>query len=218
LALASALGIAFLGARMIYTYSLRHGYLAWNLFLAWLPVWFALALWRRHERDAIRSWRFAALACLWLLFLPNAPYLLTDLKHLKFFGTPWFWVDLVLILWFAWIGMLLGFLALHVLHALVRERWGWLAGWGVTVGAAGLSGLGISLGRFSRRNSWDAALNPFQTAADLLQLLTSPRAMAISLLFGLFLLITYITLHALIQLGSATGEAAGSSRAVSHEG
>jgi uncharacterized membrane protein len=49
----------------------------WNLILAWIPWWASAAL--QHQRHAERFW---ALSALWLVFFPNAPYLLTDLVHL----------------------------------------------------------------------------------------------------------------------------------------
>src|ERR1043165_3830645 len=77
---ASLSGCAVLAARIYLTGSWRHLYLPWNLFLAWLPLLFALAAGRlRHDA---RRWKFYAAAFAWLVFFPNAPYLLTDLTHL----------------------------------------------------------------------------------------------------------------------------------------
>ena len=52
-------------------------FLVWNLFLAWIPVYFAggFAVVRR------RRW-LLPLGLGWLTFLPNSPYLVTDLVHL----------------------------------------------------------------------------------------------------------------------------------------
>src|SRR6185369_8730650 len=95
--------------------SWRQLYLPWNLFLAWLPLLFA---WRATRADAEipknatgrERWRFRSHALAWLLLFPNAPYILTDLWHLPPNGQTRFWVDLVLILLFAFIGLVLGFL------------------------------------------------------------------------------------------------------------
>ena len=57
------------------------GFLRWNLILAWVPYGAALALELVLRRGV---WRWAALplAAGWLLFLPNAPYILTDMVHI----------------------------------------------------------------------------------------------------------------------------------------
>ncbi|UQE76924.1 DUF1361 domain-containing protein [Gordonia sp. PP30] len=53
-------------------------FLIWNLFLAWIPLAFALAFAVVRRR----IW-LLPLGLLWLAFLPNAPYLITDLVHLR---------------------------------------------------------------------------------------------------------------------------------------
>src|SRR5262252_1218538 len=73
--------LAMLAARTVYTGTQVHGWLAWNLFLAWIPFMLALLLYERSRAGA--SWRvLVPLGLLWLAFFPNAPYLVTDLKHL----------------------------------------------------------------------------------------------------------------------------------------
>ena len=60
----------------------------------------------------------------WLLFFPNAPYLLTELMHISSLGGDPFWFDLVLLLSFAWSGLMLGHLSLLEVHRIVNERFG----------------------------------------------------------------------------------------------
>ena len=73
--------LGMLAVRMLYTGTSVHGWLGWNLFLAWVPFLLALLLYHRARAGA--SWPvLAPLGVLWLAFFPNAPYLITDLKHL----------------------------------------------------------------------------------------------------------------------------------------
>ena len=81
LALASAFCISLLVARWVYSEPGAYRFLAWNLFLAWIPLVAAVTVYDMHRRGVGLS-RLLPLAALWLLFLPNAPYLLTDLIHL----------------------------------------------------------------------------------------------------------------------------------------
>ena len=160
LALSSLAGCALLASRAVLLGSLRHGFLVWNLFLAWLPLLFALMLEFRQRRESSRSWITPTLAVAWLVFFPNSSYILTDLVHLAPRSVPHFWPDLVLVLIFGLTGLILGFLSLYLMQRLVARRLGWIIGWLFVCSAAILNGFGVYAGRFMRWNSWDVLLNP----------------------------------------------------------
>ncbi|MDQ1384469.1 MAG: hypothetical protein QOG65_1848 [Actinomycetota bacterium] len=62
-----------------FLYGPVHGFMLWNLFLAAVPAVLALALFPTSARRGVAWWLgFGA----WVLFLPNAPYLLTDVVHM----------------------------------------------------------------------------------------------------------------------------------------
>jgi uncharacterized membrane protein len=192
LALASMLGVALILARTVLTWRAQHLFLVWNLFLAWIPV--ALALWL-EERDQ------RGLARGWLIFFPNAPYILTDLKHLKLAMQFRWWTDLIIILLFAFTGQVLAFLSLHRMQALVARRRGWIAGWTFALGVVFFSGFGVYLGRFERWNSWDVLTQPLAMAADVPNWFHFYAA-KFTLLFGLLLGIAYAMLYSLTRLGT----------------
>ena len=104
--------------------------------------------------------RLLPLAALWLLFLPNAPYLLTDLIHLGSRDDAPLWFDLVLFSAFAWTGAFLGFLSIYLMQVVVRRAHGALLGWALVGGSLLASGFGIYLGRSLRWNSWDFVTSP----------------------------------------------------------
>src|ERR1700756_5130295 len=81
LLLASGIGVALSVLRLARTHNEHYALLPGNLFLAWLPLVFALGVYHLHRRGERRSVRLGALAVLWLLFFPNAPYIFTDLVH-----------------------------------------------------------------------------------------------------------------------------------------
>ena len=207
LAFASALGCFLLVLRVVLIGQARQLYLVWNLFLAWMPLFFALtAVCIAHTRPQRRGW-FIAAATAWLLFFPNAPYILTDLIHLGPKAHSRFWTDLVLILMFALIGLVLGFVSLFLMQRLVARRYGWPAGWLLVSIVAVLSGFGIYAGRFLRWNSWDVVFDPVSLVADsaywLLSIPHSPRGVVIPALFATLLLIAYLMLYALTHLPSS---------------
>src|SRR5579863_10165886 len=109
LVFASVVSVVLTALRVGWTGNLHYLLLMWNLLLAWLPLLFALAVYQRCQQGEGRSWKTLALAALWILFLPNAPYIFTDLTHLDHWPQSHYWVDLCLILVAALTGFLLGF-------------------------------------------------------------------------------------------------------------
>src|SRR5689334_21968627 len=99
---ASALCIAIVIARIAYTNSYTYAFLIWNLFLAWPPVICAFIAYKFHEK-LTGPLRVVTLLCMgvWLVFLPNAPYLITDLVHLRPGNDAFFWFDLTMFVAFA---------------------------------------------------------------------------------------------------------------------
>jgi uncharacterized membrane protein len=212
LVFASAVGVVMTGLRVEWTGNVRYLLLVGNLFLAWLPLVFALAVYRRYERGERKSWKIFALAGMWILFLPNAPYIFTDLVHLNHLSYSHYWVDLSLFLMVALTGFMLGFVSLYLMQSIVAHSWGRVAGWALIVAATGLSGFGIYLGRILRWNSWDAMLHPVQLTGSVGHWAAHPLAnpgtnFVFPLLFGLFLFLGYVMLYALTHLQPAQGRA-----------
>jgi uncharacterized membrane protein len=206
LTFASAVSVALVIARVAWTGHLRYAFLVWNLFLAWLPLIFALLAAEKYQEGPRRNWRFLGLTAAWLLFFPNAPYICTDVIHLTTNRFTHFWVDLILILLCALTGLVLGFLSLYLMQSVVAHRFGRLASWFFIAGVAGLSGIGICLGRFLRFNSWDVLFRPVKLYHGIGSLVADPfhaSTLAFPVLFATFLFITYLMLYALTHLQQA---------------
>jgi uncharacterized membrane protein len=207
LTFASAASVALVVARILWTGRLGYSFLVWNLFLAWLPMLFALLASEKYQSTSGRDWRFLGLAGAWLLFFPNAPYIFTDLIHLTTRYYPHFWVDLSLILLCALTGMVLGFVSLYLMQSVVERMFGRTTSWLFIAAIAALSGFGIYLGRFMRFNSWDVLFKPRQLYHGIGNWVADPLAnstsLAFPLLFGTFLFITYLMLYALTHLQPA---------------
>lgn len=134
-------------------------FLFWNLFLAWIPFLLALAM-TGLDRLRAPGWLLAPVGVVWLLFLPNAPYIITDFIHLDWMHGAPLWFDALLIGSFAGTGLLLGLASLLLVHRIVAARMGTAAGWALAIGSLALTSLGVYLGRFPRFNSWDVVTNP----------------------------------------------------------
>ena len=203
LAAASILGGMLVAARTLLTGQGPHLYLVWNLFLAWIPLLLALRIETMNGRTTGSGWRFWATVAAWLIFFPNAPYIFTDLTHLKLPVKPRWWTDLIVILLFAIIGMVLAFISLQRMHRLVAFRRGALAGWVFVIAVAFLSGFGVYLGRFERWNSWDVVANPVNLIIDSFSSLHR-QSFKFTILFGVFLSTAYALLYSLTLLGPAS--------------
>ncbi len=150
--LASALCVAFELFREDRYGALGFRFLLWNLVLAWVPLLIALVvydLYRRGTRPALLTPAIA----LWLPFLPNAPYLVTDFIHLTPGAQTPLWLDGVILSAFAWTGVLLGFVSLYLMQADARDRLGPAGGWTAALAAVALTSAGVYLGQFLQGNS-----------------------------------------------------------------
>jgi uncharacterized membrane protein len=170
-----------------------HRFLLWNLALAWIPFVAALAL--ETLADGRRRLATLGSALVWLVFLPNAPYLVSDISHLDS-GSTTPWLDLARLVSFAWAGCLLAVLSLRAVHRVVLRRAGTTVAWVVVVVATIGSGFGVVLGRFSRLNSWEVVTAPRAVVAEVAGLVDDRRSLAVSLFFGLLLLTIYAAVGA----------------------
>jgi uncharacterized membrane protein len=195
--------IALVAARVAYSDSSRHLGLVWNLFLAWIP--FILA-YIAHAISWRRIWLYLVIpfvAFLWLIFYPNAPYMLTDLQDLArmTFDAP-LWYDVIIVVWFSWTAMMLGVVSLYLMQDIVQRTFGRFVGWAFVFIISVASSFGIYLGRFVRLNSWDILQAPGETAMNILGLVIDPsrRLAAFTFLYTFFFLFVYLLLYSFSHL------------------
>lgn len=142
-------------------------WLPWNIFLAGLPLFFALcALWVSHRGSRLWAWPFWSL---WLLFYPNSPYMLTNLIHLnryeflyqgQFSGEPALWFVFLLLITGIAVGCGFGALSLIIVKRRIAATHGVTWSWVAVAGASLLSGMAIWIGRVLRFNTWDILFRP----------------------------------------------------------
>lgn len=178
---------ALLFARVWRSGTVSYVFLVWNLFLAVIPVWAAAMLARARSTPAQAAW-FAV----WLAFLPNAPYLVTDFVHLRPRPHIPLWYDIALLLSFALTGLVLAYVSMADVQRFIARRFGEVQAWAVASLAMLLSGTGIYLGRFLRWNSWDLLANPLAILASI-----RGRVVSVTLVYGFGLLIGYLAFRAL---------------------
>ena len=183
---------AWLAGRVFLTGGGHYAFLVWNLFLAAIPL-----VWSRLLCRESRAWRFWAFAVAWLLFFPNAPYVLTDFVHLHAKAHPNVpaWFDVGLLANFGILALAFGLVSLRQVHGALERRVGTVAAALIVSACTLLAGFGIYLGRFLRWNSWDVLARPWALAADIadrfLHPFDHPRTWAFTLMYGGSLLLLY---------------------------
>jgi uncharacterized membrane protein len=196
--IACAVCIGLVVARVAYSDRIDHLGLIWNLFLAWIPfmlAYFAYAVsWSRISLYFI----IPAIAFLWLIFFPNAPYMLTDLQDLSREpgGAP-LWYDVIIVVWCSWTGTLLGIISLYLMQDIIVRTISRAAGWIFVFAISSLSSFGMYIGRFVRLNSWDILQDPAETAMEILGIVVDPsmRLAAFTLLYTFFFLFIFLLLY-----------------------
>ncbi len=163
-------------------------FLVWNLFLAWLPYELSGHLTRRRRADVVAF----GLLGLWLLFLPNAPYILTDFVHLRSRPPiPW-WYDLLLLSSYATLGIWLGLRSLQRVYAWLSSQYHEKVATLVVAVSLWLTGFGVYIGRFGRWNSWDVFTQPASLIYYFEELAAQPaEPLVFTLLWGGFLNVLY---------------------------
>ena len=176
--------------RVIHSHSLEMIFIPWNLFLAILPLYFSYRL-EIDSNKMVTTFCFIA----WLVFFPNAMYIITDLFHLKKMHRIPEWYDLLLLFSAAITGTIIGYLSLHNVERFLARyiKAGYVQV--ILVCFFLLCGYGIYLGRYLRWNSWDIIADPFSLLDDVKDDIFHPfhnrGCWLLTLLFGVWLQILY---------------------------
>lgn len=197
LALSVLFTLVLLLIRVIITGDDAYMFFPWNLFLAALP----LVCSRQLKKQGHFTFKAFMLLGVWLLFFPNAPYIITDLFHFSERPPVPYWYDLTLIISGAWAGTAMGFVSLmHVekfLAPLIKPKWRMPAVLLVIL----LCSYGIYLGRYLRYNSWDIVSRPFDlahiTAVRFISPWNYPEFAGFTFLFSVLLGLMYFTVKRL---------------------
>ncbi|RPI27626.1 MAG: DUF1361 domain-containing protein [Chloroflexota bacterium] len=195
--LSTLLALGFFMGRALYARNWHFSGLVWNLFLAWVPYGFSIMAASLNRLFPRHAWLLLGPGALWLIFFPNAPYIVTDFLHLLELPPVPFWYDIGLLATFAWTGCFLAIASLRTMQYLVSSYLGRWMSWFFAAIVLVLGGLGIYLGRFGRWNSWDLFFQPFDIVKDILVRLINPfdnlRFFGFTMMFTAFLFVLYMT-------------------------
>lgn len=203
LAALSGLAVAMVVARITYTGSGMYANLVWNLVLAWIPFAIAVAVYDAERRGA-RGVVLLVGGAVWLVFFPNAPYLVTDFQLLPHGTAAPLWYDVALVSTAAWTGLLLGLVSLYLVHSVARRAVGTEVAWAGIVLALAATSFGIYLGRFERWNSWDVVSQPRALGSAVAERLLDPdpRTLGMTAVFTTFLALAYFAFYSVVRLAN----------------
>ena len=195
LALASLGSLALFIFRAFYFQSTEYWYLNWNLFLAWLPLLFSWILVQQLASHRWLRWQTILTTILWIGFLPNSFYLVTDFIHLQHTANASLLYDSVMLFSFSLNGFILGYLSVAMIHKELKKR---LQSRDVQIVLATIflaCSFAIYLGRYLRWNTWDVLINPAGILFDVTDQFINPGAYGQSFLttalFFVFISSTY---------------------------
>jgi len=193
LTLFTAFDLLALFIRNAYTQNSTYNFLMWNLFLAFVPLGLA---WITYYVAGQRSTLLVVLLSFsWLLFYPNAPYMISDLIHVNE-NSPIVLYESLLLFSFAMLALFFGFYSLKIIHLVFKFRMGTLMANVVIWICIILSSTGIYLGRILRLNSWDLFTHPlklFHTIYDhLFPVTKNPSTYLVIFLFSIIQFILLI--------------------------
>ena len=175
-------------------------FLVWNLFLAFIP--YVISRWMQQNI----GWKdnrlmFCILFIVWLLFIPNSFYIITDLFHLGSFAHIPLWYELAMILSFAWNGVLLGIVSIRQMEKMIGRYLANKTELFFVYPLMFLNALGVYIGRYLRFNSWDIITNPFHLTRDIVNLAIHPVQnrydWAMVICYSIFMTLMYVTIKRL---------------------
>lgn len=192
--LASLIAITLLLLRVKITHSMYLLFLIWNLFLAIVPYFLSSSI-HSNFFEKGKKIQNNIYALVWLLFIPNTFYILTDFTHLHFKNTFQFGLDMLILSSFSFAGFYVGLHSLHHIHQLTIAKFGNKKGNLFILTISFLSAFGIYLGRVLRFNSWDIITNPIELAYRSLYALFNFETIIYTLQLGIIILVSYIIFY-----------------------
>lgn len=200
LLLSISFSMSLLVVRYFYSSTYDYSFYPWNMFLAAIPYVVSTQLLKLKKLNVPAI----AMLVVWLLFFPNAPYIITDIFHYEQRLPVPFWYDLILVISAAWNGLILGMASLlnieKFLLRYLKPAWVSFCEFASLL----LCSYGIFIGRFLRFNSWDVVKDPrtlvYTSAHHVLVPQNYQKLWVFTILFAVMLGIMYFTIKKLPRL------------------
>jgi len=200
----TGISLGLLGIRMAVAGNIRFWFLAWNLLLAWLPLLFALGFRIAIRSHRLMSWQNILLLGLWLGFLPNSFYLMSDLIHVQSSGETSVLYDIAMLMSFILNGLILGYISVYIVHMQLLKRLS-VKQTSIFLGLVFLAcSFAIYVGRYLRWNTWDLLVNPAGLLLDVTERVINPflhsQTFIVTGVFFVLISSTYLIIYQLARV------------------
>jgi uncharacterized membrane protein len=189
------LAILLIAFRALVLHMTSFLYLIWNLFLAGLPFVVSSLLVSYARQKKISRIVYILGGIVWLLLLPNAPYMITDLIHITEGHSLHFFYNTLLFFSSAIVGLLFFLYSLSHIEELLRMKFSQKKTIWMLMGIIFLASFGVCLGRFFRFNSWDTITQPLSLFKNIFTILSLPQSYThvytLTGAFFIFLVLSY---------------------------
>lgn len=157
---ALGIGVMLMFLRVVLPVEKSFLFLLWNVFLALVPMFISLVL--RPYSDTRKFYQVLPFLIVWLMFFPNAPYMLTDYRHLQGSYGLAFAIDFITIFYFAILAFVIAVISLNDIRQILDRYLSKTIVVIVMTFVCLLSGFGVFIGRDMRFNSWDLLSRPME--------------------------------------------------------
>lgn len=194
--------LGFFGYGAFQNRNFELSYLVWNLFLAWLPLLFAIRLTRVLMDKLWSSWEALTLSVVWLVFLPNSFYMISDFIHLQDVTRVNLLYDALMFASFIYSGVVVGFSSLYLVHVQLCRRLGQRTAALLMAATLLVCSFAIYFGRDLRWNSWDVLTNPAGLLFDLSDRLIHPAAYPVMFMTVVSFFVLLVSMYNVAWRGS----------------
>lgn len=172
-------------------------YMFWNIFLAFIPLFISSVLIARTNKDNLIKPFFIVGFIFWLLFLPNAPYVVTDLIHTGRIRAVPVMYDAFFLFSSALVSLLMGMYSLLHMEKIFLLKFSKKITNVIIAVIILVTSFGIYLGRFLRFNSWDFFTSHDFLISKIWQIFSDPiinlNAYTYTILFFFFIYASFIS-------------------------
>lgn len=176
LVISNLVSLSLFFVRVVGAESFRFWFLFWNLLLAWVPLLFAYLLKKGLAQRPWQTWQNIGLTLLWLCFLPNSFYIVSDLIHVHLTGEINILFDVVLMFSCIFNGYVFGYMSVYMVHRELLKRLKPADAHAIIGGVFLLCGFAVYMGRYLRWNTWDILVHPIGLLFDVSNRFINPIA------------------------------------------
>ncbi len=180
----------------IYSHNFSFSYFIWNLFLSWVPLLVSVILIYILKNKLWSSWPALIISFIWLIFLPNSFYMITDFIHLMEVPNNYLLYFVVAFTAIICSASINGYISLYLIHRELKKRLSSKSAWVLVALISLISSYAIYIGRVLRWNSWDILTNPggviFDVSDNFINLNSLKNSIFTTFLFFVLIFSIYI--------------------------